>query len=144
MTHLRRIVLGVNTSSLRHDSNSLTGFIWSTMFIRNLQVLHGGYLNFFPFYQAQASTICPFTHDFNTCIVQKKGIHKTENDSTWHHLSYKLAYPRTCQSTLLSWLIPLSVLWILPWPSHKLHPISQTPFLCLQLLTSTMGISVSS
>lgn len=101
MTHLRRIVLGVNSSSLRHDSNSLTGFIWSTMFIRNLQVLHDGCLNFFPFYQAYASTTHPFTHDFNTCIVQKKGTHKTDNDSTWHHLSYKLAYPRTCQSTLL-------------------------------------------
>ena len=102
MSHLRHVVLGIKSSSLRYyDSNSLTGFIRSTMFISNLQVLHGGYLNFFCFYQACASPTCPFTHDLNTCIIQKNRKYKTENDSTWHHLIYKLTYPSTCPSALL-------------------------------------------
>lgn len=105
MTHLMHVFLGVESFSLRHDSNSLICFVRPTVFISSLRIaswiLHGGHLKFFCFHGTYASTTCSLTHDLNTCIIQKNRKHQAENGSTLLHL-YKRVYLSTHWPTLLS------------------------------------------
>lgn len=87
MTHLIYMVLGINSLSLRPDSDSLTGFIRPTLFINNLHVVPGLFI------KPMRSITCPLTHDLNTFIMQKNRKYEAENDSTLLYLIYKLYLP---------------------------------------------------